>query len=220
MDRISISKFVNEYLSLDPPDRKSYLDSIMAKKYVPCLDKNTIISAMLEGAIDTQYDIPRINYFAVHIDFNMALLIMYTKLSIDKNGEDDKEAIFRAYDLLKEIVKKGESGLNMQILVDQYLKGMNILEAYSFIEDLKNEGYIIVLPITGLIGPQTNIRTFYDGVKNYDYMQNINQPNIVKVTTKGYDYYLAKKSEKWRFWIPLIVSIIALITSMMSVFFK
>lgn len=102
MDRISISKFVNEYLSLDPPDRKSYLDSIMTKKYVPCLDKNTIISAMLEGAIDTQYDIPRINYFAVHIDFNMALLIMYTKLSIDKNGEDDKEAIFRAYDLLKE----------------------------------------------------------------------------------------------------------------------
>lgn len=128
--------------------------------------------------------------------------------------------VSNTYDLLKEIVKKGESGLNTQILVDQYLKGMNILEAYSFIEDLKNEGYIIVLPITGLIGPQTNIRTFYDGVKNYDYMQNINQPNIVKVTTKGYDYYLAKKSEKWRFWIPLIVSIIALITSIISVFFK
>lgn len=128
--------------------------------------------------------------------------------------------IKNTFELLKAIIEKNEDELSTQILVEKYLKGINSLEAYSFIEDLKNEGYITILPITGLVGPQSNIRAFYENIKNYDFMDDVNQVNVVNVTIKGYDYYSKLKTEKWRFWIPLMVSIVALASSILGLLFQ
>lgn len=124
------------------------------------------------------------------------------------------------FDCLKAIIENNEGTLSTNMLVKKYLKGMDALEAYSLIEDLKNEGYITVLPITGLVGPQNNIRPFYEYIKNYDFMDDIHQMNTVNVTIKGYDYYSKLKTEKWRFWIPLVVSIIALASSILGLLFQ
>lgn len=128
--------------------------------------------------------------------------------------------IKNTFDLLKVIIEKDEDELSTQILIEKYLKGLNGLEAYSFIEDLKNEGYITILPITGQVGPQNNTRTFYEMIKDYDFIDDINQVNVVNVTIKGYDYYSKLKTEKWRFWIPLTVSIIALASSILGLLFQ
>ena len=121
------------------------------------------------------------------------------------------------YDLLKEIIKNNECDLDTKTLINKYLNEVDLFEAYSFIEELKNEGYITILPIGGIDGPVDDIRKFYDDLNEYDYMKNINQTNVVHITTKGYDYYSDREIEKWRFWIPLLISIIALITSIVSV---
>lgn len=97
--------------------------------------------------------------------------------------------IKNTFDLLKVIIEKDEDELSTQILIEKYLKELNDLEAYSFIEDLKNEGYITILPITGQVGSQNNTRTFYEIIKDYDFIDDINQVNVVNVTIKGYDYY-------------------------------
>ena len=131
-----------------------------------------------------------------------------------------RNKISNTYELLRAIIENKESELDTQTLIKKYLNGVKLIEAYSFIEELKNEGYITILPITGMVGSDTNVRQFYNRINHFDFMEDVNRTNIVNVTTKGYDYYSAKESEKWRFRIPLIISGIATIISVVGTVFS
>lgn len=101
MERIKFSEFVEDYERAENDEKLDVIKSIMKpEKYVPLLNKTAMISMMLDKAVDEEYGIPKIDRVVVHINFNIALIYLYTNLSPDET-KDPSKRVFEGYDTLQ-----------------------------------------------------------------------------------------------------------------------
>lgn len=119
-----------------------------------------------------------------------------------------------SFRMLKYIIKQKDRLDVNKIVTDLYSKTSK-LDAYRDLIELKELGYITIWPLDGLVVPVSNIRGFYDHLNDFDFLSDINAANVVKPTLRGIEYAKAKRFEKITFWIPLIISILSTVLSIL-----
>ena len=98
---MTILEFVDKYNGLTSEQlRNGLIESHIKRKYCPVLEKKTILQMMLDGAVViSETGIQYIDMVTSRINYTMALVILYTDLSVDKD-KDNKGRTYDSYDAL------------------------------------------------------------------------------------------------------------------------
>jgi hypothetical protein len=79
------------------------MDEIIEREYVPIQYKHELLSSLLESAITEDDHTQRIDEFMYRFEMRMAVVVLYTKLSLSFTKDNGTEAtLFDVYDLLNE----------------------------------------------------------------------------------------------------------------------
>ena len=140
MDKISVQDFIKQYnLAKSDSVKNGLVDKIIKRKYCPITDKKLILQLMLDKSIVEKNGLKHIDMFVHRINFYMALIVLYTKLTINKDDQGNPLS-FEAYDLLREngifdvlCEKIGEQEISeltlvSQLLMDTYYNENNRME--------------------------------------------------------------------------------------------
>lgn len=102
---MTILEFVEKYDALTSDKlRNGFVESHIRRTYCPVLEKITILQMMLDGSIATsETGIKYINMMTSRINYTVALVVLYTDLTVDT----DEKNIGRTYDCYDALVKSG-----------------------------------------------------------------------------------------------------------------
>lgn len=141
--KIDVKEFVRRYDMLKTDEQKyQFVESVIWRKYCPILEKKVILQSMLDKTIVTNENkLSHIDYFLSKVNIVTAILLLYTKLNIQKDDESDTTA-FDDYDMLVErnlfnVICEiiGENELNElmtvnELLINNYTEENKTMEAY------------------------------------------------------------------------------------------
>lgn len=99
--KISVNEFAEQYRNTE--SKTAAAESIIRRRYVPYLEKVSTLKALLGSALSERDGLHIPDEIALKINFNFAILTLYTNLEIDRGSEEASEAVFRAYDTLQEL---------------------------------------------------------------------------------------------------------------------
>lgn len=98
-ENVLINDFIKEYNTLKNEETKvTYVKSIMKRTYCPIIEKKAALEKMLEISVG-EGKVPYLDMITSKINFTMTILVLYTKLVVEKN-EDGLPKADEAYDLL------------------------------------------------------------------------------------------------------------------------
>lgn len=132
-EKLTVSQFANRYMTAKTnADKANVIKSVITRPYVPFLEKVTTLKLLLGTAITEKDGLKIRDEIALHVNFHLVILTLYTNLIIEKNGEDDKEAMFRAYDIMescglweKIVVVIGRDYVELEKVRDLYLANID-----------------------------------------------------------------------------------------------
>lgn len=100
---MKIKEFVEQYKAAQDSDAQEQLvKSVIKRKYVPFLEKVSVLSACLESAVSEKNGLQIIDNIAWDFNKHIAMISLYTSLEFD-SAEEDKLPLFNGYDALCEI---------------------------------------------------------------------------------------------------------------------
>jgi hypothetical protein len=101
--KIDVKEFVRRYDMLKTDEQKNqFVESVIWRKYCPILEKKVILQSMLEKTIiKTDKNVSYIDVFLQKVNFVTTVLLLYTKINIEKNENSESNA-FEDYDMLFE----------------------------------------------------------------------------------------------------------------------
>lgn len=144
-ERISVSKFVEDYKSLSNEQlRDKYIKSHIKTTYAPILQKKLILEMMNEKAV-IETPVKHIDMTVSKLNFIMAILVLYTDIEPDKQINEDGTTTpltWDTYDLLKSSGLYGKildaigEDLNELVLVNE-----QIIDSWQ-VANVSTEAYI------------------------------------------------------------------------------
>lgn len=102
--KIKVSEFVSMFKEAASfQDECEAIRAIIRRTYVPYMEKVTVLKALLGTSFTEQDGLMVLDHISLHLNYRMAVIFLYTNLEIEKNDDEDKEALIRAYDMLAEL---------------------------------------------------------------------------------------------------------------------
>jgi hypothetical protein len=120
--------------------REQMIQSHIKRKYCPVLEKRLILQMMLDNAVSiSETGIKYIDMMTSKINYTLAMIALYTDLTVDKKNVDGKEvgANFECYDALTE---SGLVGVICEIIGEYEIKELSSVNAMLVSNFEKSKG--------------------------------------------------------------------------------
>lgn len=95
--KITVEKFVNEYMSSDK--KNEYMSKVVYRTYAPLMEKRIVLDSFISKSVKNINDLCVIDYVDVDVFFVCAVLLLYTNIEVNKSV-DIRNNLYADYDLL------------------------------------------------------------------------------------------------------------------------
>lgn len=156
---MTIMEFCEKYKNMNSDKAKGQMvDSHIKRKYCPVIEKMTILQMMLDNSVrESENGIKYIDMMTSKINYTLAMVALYTDLTVDKKEVNGKEvgANFEDYDAL---IETGLVGVICAAIGEEEMKEFSTVNSMLIGNFERSEGSLeaYVGRVVGSVGKRIN----------------------------------------------------------------